>query len=95
MGFQVRFSGPTSSFFGNRRLRTKIECLRESFPITYYYLPNDAICNIAIFAGNTTLHLEAVVRRCSVKKVFLKNFAIFPVLQSLFNKDVILKKSHF
>ena len=95
MGFQVRFSGPTSSFFGNRRLRTKIECLRESFPITYCYLPNDAICNIAIFAGNNTLHLEAVVRRCSVKKVFLKNFAIFPVLQSLFNKDVILKKSHF
>ena len=77
MGFQVGFSGSTFSFFGNRRLRTKIQCLRESFPITYDYLPNDVICNIAIFSGDSTLHSEAVARRCSVKKVFLKNFPIF------------------
>ena len=69
--------GPTFSFFGNRRLRTKIQCLRESFSITYHYLPNDVICNIAIFSGDSTLHSEAVARRCSVKKVFLKNFPIF------------------
>ena len=69
--------GPTFSFFGNRQLRTKIQCLRESFSITYHYLPNDVICNIAIFSGDSTLHSEAVARRCSVKKVFLKNFPIF------------------
>ena len=69
--------GPTFSFFGNRRLRTKIQCLRESFSITYHYLPNGVMCNIAIFSGDSTLHSEAVARRCSVKKVFLKIFPIF------------------